>query len=213
MKTVVHRMVGGLVMVLILAPSGRIATGQATQEFLVDPALSTVLVHVGRAGLFSFAGHEHEVAAPNIQGSILLDAADVARSRVTLRFEARTMRVTGRGEPPEDVPEVQRTMLSDRVLDAQRYPTIRFESDRVSMQAPSSDGFRLRVEGTLTLHGTSRRVAVPVAVRLSGGQIAATGTATVRQTAYGIRPVTAAAGTVRVKDDVTVAFTIVARRP
>jgi polyisoprenoid-binding protein YceI len=184
---------------------------QSAQSFLVDATLSTVMVHVGRAGLLAFAGHDHEVAVPGVRGSILLESPDLLRSRVTLEFDVAAMKVTGRGEPPEDVPEVQRTMLSDRVLDAQRYPTSRFASDRVSIEGRTSDGFRLRIGGTLTLHGTSGRVDVPVAVRVAGGRLTATGTATVRQTAFGIRPVTAGAGTVRVKDDVTIVFTIVAR--
>lgn len=197
-------------LLVLLAMSGGVATRQADQRFVVDPALSTVTVHVGRAGLLAFAGHDHEVAAPGVTGVILLQPGDLSGSRVTLEFDTTAMKVTGRGEPLEDVPEVQRTMLSDRVLDAQRYPAIRFESDRVSIQRRTSDGFRLRVEGRLTLHGTSGRLDVPVDVRVAGRRLTATGTATVRQTAFGIRPVTAGAGTVRVKDDLTIAFSVVA---
>jgi len=173
------QLVSGLLMVLVVLHLGRLA-GQVIQEFQIDPALSTVVVHVGRAGLFAFAGHDHEVAVPGVRGSIVLDPSDLALSRVTMQFEATSMRVTGRGEPQEDVPDVQRTMLSDRVLDVQRYATIAFRSDRISIQERSSDGFRLRVEGRVTLHGMSRPASIPVAVRLSGDRMTATGTATIR---------------------------------
>ena len=186
------------------------AAGQVGSDFRVDPRSTTVVVNVGRAGLLSFAGHDHEVAAPAVEGRISLNPADMSRSRVTLQFDAKAMKVTGRGEPADDVAEVQRTMLSDRVLDVQRYPTIAFESERVSVQERMSDGFRLHVEGMLTLHGTAQKISVPVAVRLAGGRMTATGTVTVRQSAFGIRPITAAAGTVRVKDEVAVTFTIAA---
>ena len=46
--------------VLCLAP----APGAAGEAYEVDPVASEVLVRVGKSGLFSFAGHTHEVAAP-----------------------------------------------------------------------------------------------------------------------------------------------------
>jgi hypothetical protein len=47
---------------------------------------------------------------------------------------------------------------------------------------------------------------------LGADDLHAEGTATVRQTDFGIQPVTAGAGTVRVKDDVEVSFSVRARR-
>jgi polyisoprenoid-binding protein YceI len=186
---------------------------QATQEFRVDPAASTVTAHVRRGGLFGFAGHDHEVAVPNVQGRILLDPTEMTRSSVTLQFDATAMKVTGQGEPAADVPEVQRVMLSERVLDAQRFPTITFASRRVSVLERSADRLVLRIEGDLTLRGTTRPVALSVEVRMSPDRLTATGKTTVRQTDFGIRPVTAGAGTVRVKDEVELAYSVVARQP
>ena len=202
----------GLVLVVSTFVGPQRAMGQANQEFRIDSAASTVAVNVGRAGLFAFAGHDHEVIAPAMQGAVFLDSEDVSRSRLTLQFDATAMKVTGRGEPADDVAEVQRVMLSDRVLDVQRHPTITFESERISVRQRSSDQLRLQVDGKLTLRGATRAVSIPVDVRLTADRLAATGTTTLRQTAFGINPVTAVAGTVRVKDEVSVAFTIVGRR-
>jgi polyisoprenoid-binding protein YceI len=201
-----------VLLVAALAAASVASAAQTAQEFRVDAAASALLVQVGRGGLLSFVGHDHEVAAPAVNGTVVLDAADVQRSRVTLQFDATAMKVTGRGEPAGDVPEVQRVMLSDRVLDVRRYPTITFESDRVGVRQRSPDRLQLQVDGRLTLHGATQPLTVPVDVRTAANQITATGRAVVRQTAFGITPVTAGAGTVRVKDEVTVTFTIVARR-
>ena len=54
---------------------------------------------------------------------------------------------------------------------------------------------------------------MPVDVQLSANRVTATGKTEVRQTAFGIKPVKAGGGTVKVKDEVEVVFTIVARRP
>jgi polyisoprenoid-binding protein YceI len=197
--------------VCALAMLGRVGADEVVREFRVDAAASQVTVLVGRTGAFGFAGHDHEVAVPKVDGIIVLDSADATQSTITLRFDVTAMKVTGRGEPAADVPEVQRVMLSDRVLDAQRYPTITFTSRRIVIVKQAVDRLVLRVEGDLTLHGVTRPITVPVEVRLADDQLAATANATVRQTDFGIRPVTAGAGTVRVKDELELAFRIVAR--
>jgi len=194
-----------------LAMLGRVGADEVVREFRVDAAASQVTVRVGRAGAFGFAGHDHEVAVPKVDGIIVFDSADATHSTITLKFDVTAMKVTGRGEPAADVPEVQRVMLSDRVLDAQRYPTIAFTSRRIVIVKQAVDRLVLRVEGDLTLHGVTRPITVPVEVRLADDQLTATANATVRQTDFGIRPVTAGAGTVRVKDELEVAFRIVAR--
>ena len=185
---------------------------QTREDFRVQPGTS-VTVQVGKGGLFSFAGHDHEVLAPATEGQIALDRGDFSRSSVRLVFNAAALKVTGKGEPAEDVPEVQRVMLSDRVLDVARFPTITFESRSISRTSSSGPTAVLRIEGDLTLHGVTRRVTVQgVRLTLAGDRLTAQGQVEVRQSDYGIRPVTAGGGTVRVKDEVNVVFDIVATR-
>lgn len=186
---------------------------QAERPFVIDASETAITIRVGKAGLFGFAGHDHEITAPVVHGRIILDAEDVSRAHVAVDFDATALHVTGRGEPADDVPEVQRVMLSERVLDVHRYPTIAFRSRRIVVGRASSDGMPLEIEGDLTLHGVTRRVTVPATVTIASDHLVAEGTTTVRQTDFGIRPVTAAAGTVRVKDRVDITFRVAARRP
>ncbi len=51
----------------ILALGARSAAAGGT-TYVVDPARSEVAIHVGRAGLLKFAGHEHVVLAPRLEG-------------------------------------------------------------------------------------------------------------------------------------------------
>jgi polyisoprenoid-binding protein YceI len=60
------------------------------------------------------------------------------------------------------------------------------------------------VEGKLTLHGETRPVSVEV--RESEGRYM--GTARLKQSDFGIKPVKVAGGTVRVKDEVKIEFAI-----
>lgn len=201
-------LMGSFVLALAAGPMA-----QGREEFRIQPD-TTVTVQVDKGGLFSFAGHTHEVVAPAIEGQIALDRADVASSSVRVVFDAAAMKVTGKGEPAEDVPEVQRIMQSDRVLDVGRYPTITFESRSISSRPASGPTLVLRIEGDLTLHGVTRRVIVQdLQVRLAERRLTADGKVTIRQSDFGIRPVTAAGGTVRVKDEVAIMFAIVAAKP
>jgi hypothetical protein len=83
----------------------------------IDSKASQVVIEVGKSGVLSFAGHRHEVVA-EAQGSVTFDPDNWQRSSVELKFDTGSLRVTGKGEPAADVPEVQRVMLSEQVLDA-----------------------------------------------------------------------------------------------
>jgi polyisoprenoid-binding protein YceI len=201
-----------LIPAMLIAILSAIAVAQTPEQFVIDPAQTTVTLHVGKSGIFSVAGHEHEVIAPGTKGQITLGRPDVGRSSVSMTFDAAALKVTGKDEPAGDVPEVQRVMLSDRVLDVQKYPTITFQSREVSATKPSADQMTLRISGDLTLHGVTQRVDVPVTVQLAGDGLHASGKATVKQTQFGIKPVTAGGGAVKVKDEVEVVFSVAAKR-
>lgn len=203
------RIVAGATLMAIFAAN---VAAQEPEALIIDPGQTTITLHVGRAGVFAFAGHDHEVVAPAMQGRITLDRANVSRSSVSVTFEATALKVTGKGEPPEDVAEVQRVMLSDQVLDVKRHPTITFQSRQVSVVKQTANQMTLGITGDLTIHGVTRPLDVPVTVQLAADGLRANGRATVRQSQFGIRPVTAGAGTVRVKDEVDVVLSVTARR-
>jgi polyisoprenoid-binding protein YceI len=186
-------------------------TAQA-DTFTVDPAATRVTIRVGKAGLFAVVGHTHEVVAPAVAGTISVNPTDIGRSGVMLEFDATALKMTGIGEPVDDLPEVQRIMMSERVLDVRQYPKITFQSRRVQAGRRVGDRVTLQLDGDPTLHGVTRSVTVPVDLHLSADSLVAEGTVTVRQTDFGIRPVTAGAGTVKVKDQVEVVFQVAARR-
>jgi polyisoprenoid-binding protein YceI len=193
---------------LLLSGSG--AAAQQV-EYVLDTAASTVVINVQTAGLLSFLGHPHEVAAPVAAGIVRFDRDAPSRSSVRVEFDARRLRVTGRGEPAGDVPEVQRTMEGPRVLDVSAFPALAFASRQIEVLAQADGRLRLRVTGDLTLHGMTRPRTSEVAVDVVADRLTATGTFTVVQSEFGIEPVTAGAGTVRVKDEVDVRFTLVGR--
>lgn len=165
----------------------------------IDRARSVMKVRVYKAGLFSAFGHQHEVEAPIAAGE-LDDSAE--HSSVALRVDAGKLRVLDPGLSDSDRAQVQKTMESEKVLDADRFPEIRFES--TSVEAKGTD--RWTVHGNLTLHGQTRPVQMDVTRKDGRYQ----GSVILKQREFGITPISIAGGTVRVKDEVRIEFDIVA---
>jgi polyisoprenoid-binding protein YceI len=186
-----------------------IARGAAARSYTIDPTRSSATIEVGKAGIFSFAaGHTHEVLAPAMTGTIGVDVDDPAHSSVRVTIDASALKVTGKGESPDDVPKVQETMSGTQVLDVQKYPTITFASTSVAIKKHAGTTLDAMVTGRLMIRGVARTLSVPVNVRLEGNTLIATGRFPVTQTAYGMKPVSVG-GVVSVKDTVNISFTIV----
>jgi polyisoprenoid-binding protein YceI len=185
--------------------------GAPSRSYTIDSSQSSATIQVGKAGAFSFAaGHTHEVIVPTIAGTITVDTDDPARSNVRLTIDASALKVSGKGESVDDVPKVQATMLGAQVLDVQRYPKITFASTSIAVKTQTPAILDAMVTGQLTLHNVTRSITVPVTVRREGNTLTATGRFPVKQTEYGIKPVSVG-GVVSVKDAVNVSFTIAGR--
>ncbi len=204
-----HRSLGSAAIASWLIAQATAPAGVAPTVLAIDAADSHVTILVGKSGLLSFAGHAHEVVAPSVTGRVTFDPTDWQRATVTLDFDASALRVTGKGESASDVPQVQSTMLGDEVLNAARFPRITFQSRRVSISARTATSADLQLEGDLTLHGTTRPMTIRAAATLGpDGGVTARGSFTLKQTEFGMVPVTAAGGTVRVKDDLDIQFVL-----
>jgi polyisoprenoid-binding protein YceI len=70
----------------------------------------------------------------------------------------------------------------------------------------------LTLTGKLNLHGVEKQVSFPLRVRAEAGQVWAQGEVSVLQTDYGITPVKVGGGSVKVKDELKISFTIVATK-
>jgi polyisoprenoid-binding protein YceI len=183
----------------------------APRTFVVDPAASSVRVHVGKSGAFSFAGHHHEVVAPSLSGEVTADPADLAASAVALTFQAAALKVQPEGEPAGDAPKVEEVMRGPKVLDAVRFPAITFKSQRVSGREAGGGTYDLELAGEIALHGVTRALTLPVHVEVSGDTLTASGKAVLRHDQFGMQPVSAAGGSVKVKNEIALEYRIVAR--
>jgi polyisoprenoid-binding protein YceI len=91
-------------------------------------------------------------------------------------------------------------MLGADVLDVDRYPQIVFRSTA----AEAAGGGSWTVQGELMLHGQTR----PITLRADERDGHYVGTALIKQSDFGIKPIKVAGGTVSVKDEVQIKFEI-----
>lgn len=190
------------------------ATGapEAAGVFEVSERQSAVVIHVGRSGIFSFAGHLHDVDAP-VGGSITADPDNLQASSVRLTFAAARFHVLPEGEPPGDAPKVEEVMRGPRVLDTARFADVQFRSHSVTgREVGRTNTYEVQVTGDVTIHGVSREVVVPMTVSFEGNTLRARGRGTIRHDQFGLTPVAVAAGTVRVRNEIDIDFDIVADR-
>jgi hypothetical protein len=113
------------------------------------------------------------------------------------RFDLIRPQAVAYCESAADVPKVTATMLSDAVLDVNRYPAITFESTSV-MGKGSAAALDLSVSGKLSIHGKTQTVTAPVSVKVAGNQLTASGKFLIKQTDFGITPITIGGGAVKV---------------
>ncbi len=171
----------------------------AAQAVPIDSARSKLTIHVEKSGLFSAFAHNHIIEAPIASGQL-----DVEKKSATLSFNAKEMKVLDEGVKDSERAEIDQTMKSDKVLDVAHFPEIRFASTNITPQ----DGNRYQVRGDLTLHGVTKPVELPTT--LANGRY--TGSVKMKQTDFGIAPVSVAGGTVKVKDVIEIVFEIVPGR-
>jgi polyisoprenoid-binding protein YceI len=166
----------------------------------LDFAASKITVHVEKSGMFAAFAHNHVIAAPLASGQI-----DVQKRTIELTFRAADMKVLDPDSGASDRSTVESNMKGNEVLDAVRFPEIKFVSASVEVLAGQGAGVtRYQVDGNLTLHGVTRPIGMSVV--FSGGHY--TGKAVLKQTDFGITPIKIGGGAIRVKDPIEIDFEI-----
>ncbi len=180
------------------------ATIQA-KTYNIVPAESSLTVFVGKAGALSFLAHDHNMAVRSYSGRVIVPAAGPAQGSLELDVDAKSLAILDKISE-KDRSEITNSM-NKVVLESGKLPKIAFRSVGVS----NVNGASLTVNGDLTLHGITKRIAVPVTISATPQLLRATGKYVLKQTDFGITPYSAAAGSIKVKNEVVISFNLVAK--
>lgn len=108
--------------------------------------------------------------------------------------------------------EIERAMR-DEVLEVEKYPEIVFSGTNISASRLAEGRYRARIIGVLTLHGVAlQNLWISAEATVKGDSLRAQGEFSLKQTDFGIKPFSAAAGTIKLKNELKFSFDIVAQK-
>ncbi|HKX32115.1 MAG TPA: YceI family protein [Blastocatellia bacterium] len=178
---------------------------QALVRYRLDPGLSTFRVQAFAMGLLAGFGHNPTIGIRDFTGEVQFVPGTLAQA--SLRFTIKTRSLVVIDEIRErDREEIERTMLQT-VLESSVYPEIAFRSTSIIANKAADRRYKVRIIGDLTLHGITRNgIWITAQLTLEGDRLRAQGDFTLRQTDYKIKPVSVAAGTLKLKDELKFSF-------
>jgi polyisoprenoid-binding protein YceI len=178
-------------------------------RYKIDPGRSHLTVKALAGGLLSALAHNHNIEVRSFSGEARFTYGSFEPAALEFSVKSESLAVVDKVSD-KDRGEIEQKMRQD-VLEAQSYPEIRFKSSSVSATKVADGQYQVKMQGTLSLHGQSHEVTIPAKVELGSDSLRARGEFSLRQSAYGIKPVSAAGGTIKVKDEVKLSFDITAR--
>lgn len=193
------------ILTLALIASPWLASGAPLEA---DTSASRLVIRASKRGLLSAVTHDHEFTPARWEAQVDFDPGRSQDVRVEVRIDAATLHdhVARLGQGSRD--SVDRETAGPKVLDAQRYPEIRFHGESSSARG-DTDGLEGVLHGALTLHGTTRPLDVPFHARTDATGYRVSGSARFLQTDFGITPISKAGGTIGVDDEIQVEFELV----
>jgi polyisoprenoid-binding protein YceI len=191
------------------AYSSYVDAAAQTPVYRIDPQASHIVIVVRRGGPFARLGHDHAVASTNISGYA---APAQGHADFGFRLDGMTVDVPAMraladlpGAVPADAIAGTRANMLGRVLEAERYPLVQLRAERLA-----GVGNMLRL--AITLHGVTRSIDVPTALDVTLDTLTAVGSFKLRQTDFGITPMSVLGGALVVQDEMELDFRIHATR-
>ena len=187
-------------------------TATATSEtgvahYGLVPEQSTFTVQAFAEGLFSAFGHDPVLAIKDFSGEVQFVPGSFASASLKITIKADAI-VLANEVKEKDRVEIEQTMR-DQVLEIAKYPEIVFVSNNISVSRLAEGRYRARVIGDLTFHGaTQKNLWITSEVAFSGDSLRAKGDFSLKQTDFGIKPFSAAGGTIKLKNELKFSFDI-----
>lgn len=186
--------------------------------FRVDSESSLIRVLAWPDGPLKRFGHHHVISHNGLSGTIEV-AENPLESNIMLELRVQDFAVDDpelraleseefEGEVPQkDIDGTRANMLSEDLLDAERFQTIQIRSEKIEGSLPD-----VNIVATVVVKGVESTVTFPASVELTDDSVVARGEIELLHAAVGLSPFTAMGGALSVRDLLVFKYEIVGSR-
>ena len=178
--------------------------------YKVSASQSRFTVRAFAGGLLSALAHDHTISIREFTGEARFTYGTIEPASLNFTIKSASLAVTDKVSD-SDRKKIEDTMRGE-VLEVDKHPEITFKSTSINASRVDEGKYQTKISGDLTLHGTTRNVTFDAFVIFYEASLKAQGQFSIRQSNYGIKPVSVAGGTIKVKDELKFSFDIVANR-
>ena len=182
----------------------------ATVRYQMDPKVCQLTVHAFASGLAAVVAHNPKFAVRDFSGDAKFEPGTLGDASIRINIKASSL------ELMDEVSEYDRGEIArvtfQEVLETSRFPEIRYESTHVTATQMGDNLFATNVVGNLALHGMTNQVSFTAQVVVGDDTLRGYGNFSVKQSEYGIAIASIAGGTLKMKDELKIAFFIVAKK-
>ena len=172
-------------------------------NWTLDSSNGELQIRTGVTGPAAKMGHRLTIAMESWQGTVAWRGKEPTSVELVVDVDSLQVLNGEGGVKPLSGPEKSLARSNAlKSLDAKKYPQVRFSAGEV---AKTAAGYRLT--GTLEIHGKSRPQVIDLAVDDEGDSWGLSTEAPVTQTEFGVKPYSLLMGSMKVADEVIVAFT------
>lgn len=183
----------------------------STVRYELNSARSEFTAQAFAAGFFSGFGHHPIIGIQDFTGAAQFSPDQLYDGFLHLEINAESLGVLDNIKE-KDKREIERTM-HEEILETARFPEIVFQSTSVTLTKINKERFKAKIIGDLTMHGITRNgLWIMPKLTLNGDELIAAGNFTLKQTDYGIKPVSFAAGALKLKDELEFHYNIVGEK-
>lgn len=177
-------------------------------RYRIDADKSKFIVRAFAGGFLSALAHDHTISISEFTGETSFTYGNVEPASLQMTIKAESLKVIDKISD-KDRQKIETTMR-DEVLETSKFPEITFKSSSVTANKTGDGEYQAKITGDITIHGVSRQLTIPAQLSFGDKELHARGSFSIKQSNFGIKPVSVAGGTIKVKDELKFTFDILA---
>jgi polyisoprenoid-binding protein YceI len=179
-------------------------------RYVIDGRASRFTVRAFATGLLARMGHNPTIGIRDLSGELTFDPDKLEAASFRIVIKSASLSVQD-DISSKDLREMER-LMNQEVLETEKFPEILYEASAITVTKMADMLYSATLNGNLTLHGVTRSQPIVTRVALLGSMLRASGDFSLNQTDYNIKLVSVAGGALKLKDELTFSFEIVARK-